>query len=158
MAKALPPEVPSPDTVTKSVQKPNDPASKFQKVAARITNPAPTEPRQTIIRHVQAIIQIKQEEEDDILNSGLKEQEEHEENVQTTRRSSPRKRRKVALHDDDECEDGDQEMAESPVDEPDNDYSAEEDDTENPSEEEDDELMLGAEVCLEIIIYYHLQV
>jgi hypothetical protein len=144
--------VPTPDTVSKPVQKPDVQVTRSQKVSTRTANPTPTEPRQTLIRRVQAIIHVKRED-DDVFDSDPKEEEEDEEIQLTGQRSSPRKRRKIAPVDDDDYDDDRQDMSENVRDEPDNDYSGEEDVTGDYSED-DDELMLGAEVCLSIVIAF----
>jgi hypothetical protein len=136
--------------VSKPVQKPDAHSARSQRVSTRTANPGPIEPRQTVIRRVQAIIHVKREEdEDDVLNS-----EDDEEEVQLTgQRGISRKRRKIAPLDD-EYEEDHQDMAENARDEPDNDYAGVEDVSDDHSEDDDDELMLGAEVCLRIIITF----
>ena len=128
------PDVSPPDTRSKPLQIPDAQTTRPQKVSSRTTT---TEPRQTLIRRVQAVIHVKREEDEDFFNPGTKGEE-------------PRKKRKIApVDDDDYDEDGHQNVDENVTDEPDNDYSDEEDVTGDHSED-DDELMLGAEVCLSI--------
>lgn len=144
--KAAPPELSLPQIVSKPVQK----SSRSQKVSARTANSTPAEPRQTIVRRVQAVIHVKREEDDDVLNSDQEQEDAQEEEVQSTgQRNIPRKRRKVTpLDDHDYVEDDDEghhNIVENARDQSDDDDSAEEDVADDHSEDEDDELMLGAE-------------
>jgi hypothetical protein len=133
------------------VQRPDTQTSRSQRISARSPKRTLAETRQTIIRHVQAVINVKQEE-DDVLDSDPKQEEIEEGDQRTGTRISSRKRRKVVPPDDNdydeyECGHG------SPVnDKPDNDDTGEENVTGDGSD--DDELMLGAEVCLRIAVIF----
>ncbi|RDB17993.1 hypothetical protein Hypma_000831 [Hypsizygus marmoreus] len=109
-------------------------------------SPSHPEPRQTVIRRVQAVINVKQEESDEESGESEAKDELHEDEVAAQPSRSARRKRRIVPHDDDEYLSGD-EMTRAIAEARGRDFSdrSDDDEDEHASDDEDDELMMGAE-------------
>jgi hypothetical protein len=115
------------------------------------------EPRQTLIRRVQAVIHVKREESDDeSVDAESKEEETKDVALQAKSPANQRRKRKsVVYDDDDEYVSGEDRHYTGGGRRDEENDSGEDEGYEKPSEsdDEDDELMMGAEVRpIEVVI------